>query len=145
MYRTLLGILAVFAVALTFVGLTFSSTLEAPADLRLANGTEPKTLDPDLMVGAPEHDLAEALFEGLARLDGNTLKPAPGASSGWEISPDGTEYTFKMRANARWSDGHPVTSNDFVYSWMRLLDPMVGAEYAYMLFPIELAEAYNTF
>ncbi|HTQ06830.1 MAG TPA: peptide ABC transporter substrate-binding protein [Polyangiaceae bacterium] len=145
MYRTLFGILTVFAAALLLVALTFSSTLEPPADLRVANGTEPKSLDPELMTGEPEHALAEALFEGLTRLDGKTLKPVPGASIGWDISPDGTVYTFKLRPGARWSDGVPVTSADFVYSWKRLLDPKVGAEYAYMLFPIELAEAYNTF
>jgi len=145
MYRTLFGILTVFAAALLLVALTFSSTVEVPADLRLANGTEPKTLDPNLMIGAPEHDLAECLFEGLTRIDGKTLKPVPGASSGWEVSADGTVYTFKLRPDARWSDGRPVTSNDFIYSWKRLLEPKVGAEYAYMLYPIELAEAYNTF
>lgn len=145
MYRTLFGILTVFATALLLVALTFSSTLEPPADLRLANGTEPKSLDPELMTGEPEHVLATALFEGLTRLDGKTMKPVPGVSSSWELSPDGTVYTFKLRPDARWSDGHPVTSADFVYSWKRLLDPKVGAEYAYMLFPIELAEAYNTF
>jgi oligopeptide transport system substrate-binding protein len=145
MYRTLLGILAVFAAALSLVALTFSSTLEAPADLRIANATEPKTLDPDIMTGQPEHTLGDALFEGLTRFDGNTLKQVPGVSSGWEISPDGTLYTFKLRPDARWSDGRPVTASDFVYSWKRLLDPKLGSEYAYMLFPLELAEAYNTF
>lgn len=145
MYRTLFGILTVFAAALVLVALTFSSTLEQPADLRVANGTEPKTLDPGIMTGQPEHVLADALFEGLTRVDATTLKPVPGVSSGWDISPDGTLYTFKLRPDARWSDGHPVTAADFIYSWKRLLDPKVGAEYAYMLFPLELAEAYNTF
>jgi oligopeptide transport system substrate-binding protein len=145
MYRTLLGILSVFGAALLLVALTFSKTLEAPADLRLANGTEPKSLDPELITGEPEHVLAAALFEGLTRIDGKTGKPAPGVAESWEISPDGTLYTFHLRASARWSDGRPVTAGDFVYSWKRLLDPAVGAEYAYMLFPVALAEAYNTF
>jgi oligopeptide transport system substrate-binding protein len=145
MYRTLFGILGVFAALLLLVALTFSSTLEAPAELRIANGTEPKTLDPGIMTGQPEHVLADALFEGLTRFDGATLKQVPGVSSSWELSPDGTRYTFHLRPDARWSDGHPVTANDFVYSWKRLLEPKVGAEYAYMLFPVELAEAYNTF
>lgn len=145
MYRTLFGILSVFGVALLLVALTFSQTIEARADLRIANGTEPKSLDPQLTMGEPEHVLASALFEGLARLDGKTLKPVPGVAESWEISPDGTVYTFRLRQNARWSDGHPLTADDFVYSWQRLLDPDVGAEYAYMLFPVALAEAYNTF
>ncbi|HSU41669.1 MAG TPA: peptide ABC transporter substrate-binding protein [Polyangiaceae bacterium] len=145
MYRTLLGILSVFGGALLLVALTFSRTLEAPADLRLANGTEPKSLDPELTIGEPEHVLASALFEGLTRIDGKTGKPVAGVAESWDISPDGTVYTFHLRGNARWSDGRPVTAGDFVYSWKRLLDPAVGAEYAYMLFPIALAEAYNTF
>jgi oligopeptide transport system substrate-binding protein len=145
MYRTLFGILSVFGVALVLVALTFSKTVEAPADLRLANGTEPKSLDPELSIGEPEHVLTSALFEGLLRIDGKTGKPVAGVAESWDISEDGTVYTFHLRANARWTDGHPVTAGDFVYSWKRLLDPAVGAEYAYMLFPVALAEAYNTF
>jgi oligopeptide transport system substrate-binding protein len=145
MYRTLLGILSVFGVALLLVGLTFSQTVEPPADLRLANGTEPKSLDPGLVTGEPEHVLVQALFEGLARLDGKTLEPVPGVAERWEISNGGKTYTFTLRKNARWSDGHPVTASDFVYAWKRLLEPSTGAEFAYMLFPVALAEAYNTF
>jgi oligopeptide transport system substrate-binding protein len=145
MYRTLFGILSVFGAALLLVALTFSKTVEAPADLRLANGTEPKSLDPELIIGEPEHVLASALFEGLTRIDGRTGKPVAGVAENWELSSDGTVYTFHLRANARWSDGRPVTASDFVYGWRRLLEPDVGAEYAYMLYPIALAEAYNTF
>ncbi len=145
MYRTLLGILSVFGAALLLVALTFSKTLEAPADLRLANGTEPKSLDPELTTGEPEHVLASALFEGLTRIDGKTGKPVAGVAERWDISADGTVYTFHLRDDARWSDGRPVTADDFVYAWKRLLEPAVGAEYAYMLFPVALAEAYNTF
>jgi len=145
MYRTLFGILTVFAVALGAVGLTFSATLEAPADLRVANGTEPKSLDPQLITGNIEAHIADALFEGLTRYDTKTLRIAGGVAERWDISADGTRYTFHLRSTARWSDGTPVTAGDFVYSWQRLLDPAVGAEVAYLLFPVALAEAYNTF
>jgi len=145
MYRTLLGILAAFAVALAAVGLTFSATLEQRADLRVANGTEPKSLDPQLITGNIESYIAESLFEGLARYDTQTVKPVPGSAESWDISPDGLHYTFHIRKSARWSDGHPVTAGDFVYSWKRVLDPTVGAEVAYQLFPVVMAEAYNTF
>jgi len=145
MYRTLLGILAAFAVALATVGLTFSATRESRADLRIANGTEPKSLDPQLITGNIESYIAGSLFEGLAYYDAKTVKPVPGAAESWDISPDGLRYTFHIRKNARWSDGHQVTAGDFVYSWKRLLDPSVGAEVAYLLFPIALAEAYNAF
>ena len=145
MYRTLFGILMVFAVALGAVALTFSATREAPADLRVANGTEPKSLDPQLITGNIEAHIADALFEGLTRYDVKTMTIAGGVAERWDISADGTRYKFYLRSTARWSDGRPVTADDFVYSWRRLLDPAVGAEVAYMLFPIALAEAYNTF
>jgi oligopeptide transport system substrate-binding protein len=145
MDRTLLGILTALGAALLLVGLTFSRSVDAPADLRFNNQTEPKTLDPQLMTGQPEMRLADALFEGLARRDAKTMRPSPGVAESWDISPDGTRYTFHLRANARWTDGHPVTAHDFVYAWRRLLDPKIAAEYAYIIFPVKGAAAFNTF
>jgi oligopeptide transport system substrate-binding protein len=145
MDRTLLGILTAIGAALLLVGVTFSRSVDRPADFRFNNGTEPKTLDPGLMTGQPEHRMAMALFEGLARRDAKTLRAAPGVASSWEISPDGKRYTFHLRDDARWSDGHAVTADDFVYSWKRLLEPKTASEYAYVLFPIRYAEALNTF
>ena len=144
MYRTLLGICSVFLAALLVVGLTFSATREAPADFVFVNGTEPKSLDPQLTTGEPESRLTDALFEGLTRFDGKTLGPIPGVAKSWDVSPDGTLYTFHLREEARWSDGKPVTAEDFVRSWLRLLEPRTAAEYAYMLFPIRHAEALNS-
>ncbi|HVW27686.1 MAG TPA: peptide ABC transporter substrate-binding protein [Polyangiaceae bacterium] len=145
MDRTLLGIFTTIGAALLLVGVTFSRSVDPPADFRFNNGSEPKTLDPGLMTGQPEHRLAMALFEGLARRDAKTLRPAPGVATSWDISPDGKRYTFHLRDDARWSDGHPVTADDFIYSWKRLLDPKNASEYAYILFPIRYAEALNTF
>jgi oligopeptide transport system substrate-binding protein len=145
MYRTVLGIVAALFTALAIAGLTFSSTVDEPADLRIANGTEVQSLDPQLTSGEPEARVQEALFEGLTRFDPTTFRPAPGVAESWDLSDDGTLYTFHLRKSARWSDGRPVTAHDFVYSWRRLLEPTVGAEVAYMLFPVRLAEAYNTF
>jgi oligopeptide transport system substrate-binding protein len=145
MYRTVLGIVAALLAALTIAGLTFSSTVDRPADLRISNGTEVQSLDPQLTTGEPEARVQEALFEGLTRFDAATFAPAPGVAESWDISEDGTLYTFHLRKSARWSDGRPVTAHDFVYSWKRLLDPAMGAEVAYMLFPVTLAEAYNTY
>jgi oligopeptide transport system substrate-binding protein len=145
MYRTLIGILSVFALALLVAGLTFSTTVERRADFRFVNGTEPGSLDPQLTTGEPESRLNDAMFEGLTRFDARTLRPAPGVAESWDISEDGLVYTFHLRANARWSNGELVTAQDFVLSWKRLLNPIVAAEYAYMLFPIRHAEALNTF
>lgn len=145
MYRTLIGILSVFALALLVAGLTFSATVEERADFRFVNGTEPGSLDPQLTTGEPESRLNDAMFEGLTRLDARTLRPSPGVAESWDISEDGLVYTFHLRKNARWSNGEPVTAHDFVLSWKRLLNPIVAAEYAYMLFPIRHAEALNAY
>ncbi len=65
----------------------------------------------------------------------------PGAAESHTVSEDGKVYTFKLRQGAKWSDGSPVTANDFVFSWRRLVDPATAAEYAYMLAPVVNAEA----
>jgi oligopeptide transport system substrate-binding protein len=145
MDRTLLGIFTALGAALLLVGLTFSRSVDSPADLRFNNQTEPKTLDPQRMTGQPEMRLASALFEGLARRDAKTMRPAPGVARSWEISPDGKRYTFHLRDDAKWTDGHPVTASDFVYAWKRLLDPKIASEYAYIIFPVRYAEALSTF
>ena len=106
------------------------------------NGSEPKTLDPALMTGVPEHTVALALFEGLTTLHPKTLQPVPGVAERWETSPDGRTYTFHLRQTA-WSNGAPLTAHDFVYAWRRALEARTAAEYAYMLFCIDGARAFN--
>ncbi|HEX3595608.1 MAG TPA: peptide ABC transporter substrate-binding protein, partial [Polyangiaceae bacterium] len=145
MDRTLLGIVTAIGAALLLVGLTFSRSVDPPADFRFDNGTEPKSLDPHLVTGQPEHRMITALFEGLTRREPRTMHPAPGVAKSWDISADGKRYTFHLRDDARWSDGHPVTASDFVYSWKRLLDPKLACEYAYLIFPVRYAEALNTY
>jgi oligopeptide transport system substrate-binding protein len=145
MYRTLGGILLAFAAALLVVRLTFSAASEEAADYTFINGTEPKSLDPALITGQPEGRLADALFEGLTRRNTASLKPEPGVASSWELSEDKRTWTFRLRPEARWSDGRPVTAHDFVWSWKRILEPVLGAEYAYLLHMIRGAEAYNLY
>lgn len=145
MRRNLISALLVLLAALLVVGLTLSRSTRGRAELRLVNGTEPKTLDPHLATGEPEHRIAEAVFEGLARLDSRSLEPAPGVAESWDITPDGKQYTFHLRRDARWSDGRAVTAHDFTYSWRRLQDPGLGAEYAYIMHMVRYAEARNTY
>lgn len=145
MDRALLSVLGALGASLVLVGLTFSRSADRPADFRFVNGSEPKTLDPALMTGQPEGRIAEAIFEGLTRTDARTHRPAPGVAEAWDVSPDGKRYTFHLRGNARWTDGRPVTAHDFVHAFRRLLDPTLGAEYAYILFPVRFAEALDTF
>ncbi|MFH1730813.1 MAG: peptide ABC transporter substrate-binding protein [Planctomycetota bacterium] len=114
----------------------------APRMFTFNNGAEPETLDPALMTGVPEHNLAMSLFEGLVTYHPKTLLPAPGVAGSWKISKDKRTYTFRLRESA-WSNGDPVTSKDFVYAWRRTLEPATAAEYAYQLWYIKNARAYT--
>lgn len=145
MRRSLISALLVLLAALCVVGLTLSRSTRGPADFRFINASEPKTLDPALMTGEPEGRIAQEVFEGLTRLDVRSLEPVPGVAESWEITPDGKTYTFHLRQDARWSDGHPVTAQDFAYSWRRMQDASVGSEYAYIMHMVRFAEAFNTY
>ena len=112
------------------------------ADLVFLNGAEPETIDPALITGQPEGRLANALFEGLTAFDA-AANPQPGVAERWEISSDGRVYTFHLRADARWSNGQPVTAQDFVASWKRTLAPETGSEYSYQLFYLKNAKAFS--
>jgi oligopeptide transport system substrate-binding protein len=144
MLRSLLSAFLVFAAALLVVGFTLSTSTGRRADFRISNGTEPKTLDPQLATGEPEHRILSSLFEGLARLDARSLEPVPAVAESWDISADGKTYTFHLRPNARWSDGRAITAQDFSYSWRRLQEPNLGSEYAYIMHMVRYAQAYNT-
>lgn len=85
------------------------------------NEAEPETLDPAVMTGVTEHQLALALFEGLVSHHPETLEPIPGVAESWTISDDLLVYTFKLRKDAKWSNGDPVTAEDFRWSWERAL------------------------
>lgn len=109
--------------------------------VRYALGADPETLDPGKITGLPEGTIVNAFFEGLTRYDKDG-KIAPAMAKSWNISEDGKTYTFQLR-DAKWSDGSPVTTKDFKYAWMRALSPELASEYAYQLFYIKGAEAYN--
>lgn len=112
--------------------------------LRLGNGNEPQGLDPHLVTGVIEHRIITALLEGLVAEDPHDLSPVnDGVAESWDISEDQKTYTFHLRESARWSNGDPVTSMDFVESYKRMLTPVLASEYAYMLHIVENAKAYN--
>jgi oligopeptide transport system substrate-binding protein len=111
--------------------------------LHLGNGSEPRELDPHVVTGVPEHNIISALMEGLVGEEPTTLAPVPGTAESWSISPDGMRYRFTLRPEARWSNGDPVTAQDFRFSYQRILSPGLGAPYADMLYCIRGAEAYH--
>jgi oligopeptide transport system substrate-binding protein len=128
--------------ALALLGLAGCQRAMDRADFVFLNGAEPETLDPSLITGQPEGRIASALFEGLTSFDEHG-QVIPGVAEKWDISPDGTVYTFHLRHNARWSNGDPVTAQDFRDSWRRTLAPDTGAEYAYQLYYIRNGKPFN--
>ena len=111
--------------------------------LHYGNGAEPQGLDPHVVTGVPESHIVRAIFEGLAVKNPVTLEPEPGVAERWEISEDGTVYTFYINPDAKWSNGESMTASDYVWSWNRALHPDTGSLYAYMLYPIVNSEAYS--
>lgn len=106
-------------------------------------GGDPRSLDPNLATDTMSMHAITQFVRGLTSL-GNDGTIHPEIAERWEISADGRTYDFFLR-DARWDDGEPVLASDFVFAWLdRMLDPKFEAEYAYMLFHIEGAEAYYT-
>ena len=83
-------------------------------------GTEPQTLDPALMTGIPESTILLQMYDGLTRLDADN-NPQAAIAESWDISEDGTEFTFHLREDAVWTNGDPLTAADFEFSWKRAL------------------------
>jgi len=122
------------------LGLT--ATVQAQMELRVGNLGEAQTLDPHFVSGVWENRISGDMFMGLTTeaADGSAI---PGAAESWTVSDDGLVYTFKIRDHL-WSDGTPVTADDFVYSLQRILDPNAAAEYASLLYTIKNAEELNS-
>ncbi|WP_114392266.1 peptide ABC transporter substrate-binding protein [Oleisolibacter albus] len=136
--RRLAPALAAVAVAAT---LTAAPAMAAMI-LNRGNQAEPTSLDPHKGTDTQSSRIAYDLFEGLMTF-GPDGKIIPGVAERWEISADGLVYTFFLRADSVWSDGTPVTAEDFVFAWRRLVDPKTTSDYAYFLWPVKNAEAIS--
>ena len=112
-------------------------------DLVVYNGGDVTSLDPHKMSGDWEDRVAGDIYEGLFTEDADA-KPVPGIAESSKTSDDGLTWTFTLRDDAKWSDGEPVTAQDFVFAFKRLMDPKTAAQYAYLQYPIKNAEAINT-
>ena len=95
-------------------------------------GTEPASIDPQMVEESAGSDVVNDLFEGLYTLDGDGKLQAAGAL-GYELDDTGTIYTFKLRPDAKWSNGEPVTAADYVYGWQRAADPKNASNYAWFI------------
>ena len=118
-------------------GATASTTV-----LRRGNVAEPSSLDPHFTTGTWEDAIIGDMLMGLVTNDA-TGRPIPGAAERWETSADGLTWTFHLRDH-QWSDGKPVTANDFVYAWRRILDPKTAAAYASLLYVFKNAASVNS-
>ncbi|MFN3511487.1 MAG: peptide ABC transporter substrate-binding protein [Phenylobacterium sp.] len=109
--------------------------------IHAGNGSEPVSLDPHKTTGTWEDRILSSLMMGLTQSapDGTAI---PGMAERWETTPDGLTWTFYLR-EAAWSDGAPVTADDFVFSLRRILDPQTAAEYASLLYFIKNALPVN--
>ncbi|QPC87067.1 peptide ABC transporter substrate-binding protein [Mesorhizobium sp. NBSH29] len=131
------------ATSLIVAGGAYMTPAFAEVVYNRGNSADPESLDPHKTSTVYEAHILRDLFQGLVMQDQNA-ELIPGAAESWTVSDDGLVYTFKLRADGVWSDGSPVTAEDFVYSFRRLQDPTTAAEYASMLYVIKNAEEANT-
>ncbi|WP_286732395.1 peptide ABC transporter substrate-binding protein [Intestinimonas sp. UBA1698] len=142
-----------------------SPSASAPAESTPAEGfdmavciaSEPQTIDPALNSAVDGAIMTQHMFEGLMKWvdSGNPVNDkgnmnyaalAAGQAESYEKTDNGdgtVTYTFKIRSDAKWSDGQPVTANDFVYSWQRLANPLTAADYCYMIDMVQGYAAVN--
>jgi oligopeptide transport system substrate-binding protein len=109
--------------------------------LSLAMTGEPPNLDTTKATDAESFFVLGHTMEGLTRYD-KSGKIVPGVAESWTINEK--TATFKLRKNAKWSDGSPITAKDFIFAWKTALDPKTASEYSFILYPIKNAEAINT-
>ncbi|MBA2331211.1 MAG: peptide ABC transporter substrate-binding protein, partial [Actinobacteria bacterium] len=105
-------------------------------------GTEPPSLDPGLASDVTSANILLNIMDPLVKLD-DDLNPVPSAAANIETSEDGKTVTFTLRDDLKWTNGDPVTAQDFVYSWKRTVSPELGADYAYQFYGIVGAQDYN--
>ncbi len=115
--------------------ITGSQGIDQQRVLRRGNGGEPQTLDPANAEDVHAFNILSDLYEGLI-IETGVGELIPGVAQGWDVSPDGRRYTFHLRPNAVWSNGDPVTAQQFVSGFRRVLAPGSTSAYAFLLEPI---------
>ena len=113
---------------------------KGPVVLNWNIGADPKTIDPTLNGASDGGDVINQTFEGLVREKSGVVQP--GIAESWEVSADGLTVTFKLR-DSKWSDGSPLTANDFVYSWLHGMNPETASEYSWIWEYTNVVGAFN--
>lgn len=128
-------------ISLCLLAALASGITQSSADvLTRGNHQDPASLDPHRISTVYEQNIILDLFEGLTSPDASG-RPTPAAAESWSVSDDGLTWTFLLRPNQKWSDGVPLTADDVVYSFQRLLNPVTASQYPYLFHAIENAEA----
>lgn len=110
--------------------------------LRTNNNSEPGSLDPALATGTHDSWAMQHMFEGLMKYN-EKGEVVEGMAKEMKVSDDGLKYTFILRDDAKWSNGDPLTAQDFEFAWKRVLNPETASEYSYQLYYLKNGEAYN--
>ncbi|TCS96912.1 peptide ABC transporter substrate-binding protein [Hazenella coriacea] len=145
-WKSLIGL--VLSTSLVITGCSVSSSGDKEASLaenqvlRLSIPASIPTLDSGIAIDTASMDVLNNIQEGLMR-SGKTNQPENGIAEDVEISEDKMTYTFKLREDAKWSDGKSVTAKDFEYAWKRVLDPKTASQYAHLFYPIKNAQEYH--
>ncbi|MGH6925789.1 MAG: peptide ABC transporter substrate-binding protein [Propylenella sp.] len=137
MIRTLAKLTAGVSLAAMVSGASFAQVV-----YNRGNDTDPVSLDHHKTSTIAESNLSRDLYEGLV-IYNPKAEVVPGVAESWEVSDDGLVYTFKLRADAKWSNGDDVTADDFVFAYQRIQDPATAAGYANVLYPMKNAEKIN--
>ncbi|MBL8128580.1 MAG: peptide ABC transporter substrate-binding protein [Chloroflexia bacterium] len=133
------SILAAFVLICSLVMPLLTASARAQDDanvLRVHHASYPDVVDPQKSSTTPEIDILQLVYEGLTRLDANQ-ETVPGAAESWEYNDDATQITFKLRPGLTYSDGSPLTAENFRYAVERTCDPGTAGEYQYLLFEVK--------
>jgi len=145
-----IGVVAVMAIAAACGSSTTGNngaTAAPPSQQNLTvnfeAGSEPGTLDPVQQLWIYEAQVDRNVFEALLKAKPDLSDVEGAAAQSYDVSSDGLTYTFHLRQNGKWSDGKPVTAQDFVFGYKRLLDPRIAAPYVEGYFDVTIAGAAN--
>src|SRR5690349_6907133 len=110
----------------------YFGTTTPPAEnmLRYVSGGEPESLDPAVSNSQPDARIYLAMYDALIEYEPKTMEPMPSVAKSWEINEEGTEYIFHLRDNAKFSNGAPLTANDFVFTMRRGFSPELASRNA---------------
>ncbi len=134
MVRLFIAVLSIFLMLLV---VTSANETEDRADFVFVNRGDVFTLDPGRMSWLNDMQAAYCLYEGLVRWNPKDFSIEMAAAEKVSLSDDQTTYLFELRPDAKWSNGAPVTSHDFIYAWMRLLTPDTASDYSGFLFSVK--------